>query len=86
MSANPPLPPETYGETPVSLDYRPSDATLVGTNAAGNAPGYDLGENAECQLGRGLNVPAGTSNYGFVDTTYLPTKAQILAQTTTGQY
>lgn len=84
MAAIPPMPPETYGETPVALDYRPADTTLVGTNAAGTAPGYDLGYQAECQLGNGLNAPAGTSAFGFSDTTYLPTRAQILNQTTTG--
>lgn len=86
MPANPPLPPETYGATPTALDYRPADSTLVGTNPAGSAPGYDLGEQAQCQLGSGSNFPAGTSKTGFVDTTYLPTKAQIQTQTTTGMY
>jgi hypothetical protein len=86
MSASPPLPPETYGEAGTALNYRPADTTLVGTNAAGSAPGYDLGYNAECQLGNGVNVPAGTTNFGFTDTTYLPTTAQILKQTTTGMY
>ena len=84
MTATPPMPPQAYGEPVTALDYRPADTTLVGTNAAGTAPGYDLGENSQCQLGRGANVPAGTSNFGFVDTTYLPNKAQILAATTTG--
>lgn len=86
MTAIPPLPPQTYGETPVSLSYAPADTTLVGTNAAGSAPGYDLGCNAECQLGNGTNAPAGTSSFGFSDTTYQPTKAQILHMTTTGMY
>lgn len=84
MPASPPLPPQTYGETPAALDYRPADTTLVGTNAGGTAPGYDLGYQSECQLGNGSNVPAGTSNFGFVDTTFMPTQAQILAATTKG--
>jgi hypothetical protein len=86
MSANPPLPPQTYGEAATSLSYAPADTTLVGTNAAGTAPGYDLGYNSECQLGNGTNAPAGTSNFGFSDTTYLPTRAQLITQTTTGMY
>jgi hypothetical protein len=86
MTANPPLPPQVYGETPTSLSYAPADATLVGTNAAGTVPGYDLGYNAECQLGNGSNMPAGTTNTGFTDTSYQPTTAQILKQTTTGMY
>ncbi len=41
--------------------------------------GYDLtGSQAECQLGRGANVPAGT-DFGFVDTTYTLTAAQVAA-------
>lgn len=60
------------------LDYRPADTTLATNNT-------DLGEQAECILGCGSNVPAGTTRTGFVDTTYLPTRAQILQQTTTGQ-
>lgn len=73
-----PLPPQAYGEPPTALDYRPVDTTLVTNNA-------DLGEQAECVLGCGSNAPAGTTRNGFVDTTYLPTTAQILRQTTTGQ-
>jgi hypothetical protein len=72
------LPTGTYGEAPTALDYRPADATLV-TNSS------DLGAGSECQLGNGRNAPAGTTNYGFTDTTYTPTTAQVLRQTTTGQ-
>lgn len=86
MPANPPMPPQTYGETPTALDYRPADTTLVGTNSAGTAPGYDLGAQAECVLGNGTNAPAGTTNFGFSDTTYLPTKVQLQSQTTTGMF
>ena len=42
--------------------------------------GFDLtGSQAECQLGRGLNVPSGSSDVGWVDTTYTLTAAQIQA-------
>jgi hypothetical protein len=41
--------------------------------------GFDLtGSQAECQLGRGATVPAGT-DFGFVDTTYTLTAAQVQA-------
>jgi hypothetical protein len=40
--------------------------------------GFDLSAQAECQLGKGSNVPSGTTDFGFVDTTYLPTQAQQL--------
>jgi hypothetical protein len=68
---------ETYGEAPASLSYIPADSTLV-------APGTDLTAQLECVAGTGFNVPSGTTRYGFVDTTYLPTQAQILAETTQG--
>lgn len=64
---------EFYVQAPTALDYRPADHTLVLNQ------GYDLGEQAQCVLGRGSNVPAGSTNFGFVDTTYSLTKAQILA-------
>lgn len=72
------LPPQAYGVPGTILDYRPADTTLA-TNAT------DLASQAECQLGNGMNVPPGVTNYGFTDTTYLPNTAQILRATTTGQ-
>jgi hypothetical protein len=75
------LPPQAYGglAATAALDYRPVDTTLTANN-------HDLlGSLAECQLGTGRNAPAGTTLFGFTDTTYLPTTAQILQQTTTGQ-
>jgi len=42
--------------------------------------GFDAtGTQAECQLGRGGNLPAGSSEQGFVDTTYTLTAAQVQA-------
>jgi hypothetical protein len=65
---------EAYSQPPVALDYRPADHTLLLSQS------YDLlSELAQCQLGRGANVPAGSTDFGFVDTTYSVTKAQILA-------
>jgi hypothetical protein len=74
------LPPAVFGgiAANAALDYRPADTTLATNNT-------DLGAQAECVLGNGANAPAGTTNFGFTDTTYLPTRAQILLQTTTGQ-
>ena len=47
--------------------------------------GFDLTDGlAECQLGRGANVPSGSSDQGFVDTTYTLTAAQIAAGTQMG--
>ena len=75
------LPPATFGgvATNTSLDYRPADTTLVASTA-------DLGAGAECVLGNGRNAITGTTNFGFSDTSYLPTRAQLQTQTTTGQY
>lgn len=73
-----PTEPEVYGEAGTALDYRPADTTLADT-------GFDTAAQSECQLGNGRNVPTGTTNFGFTDTTYVPTQAQILAQTKTGQ-
>jgi hypothetical protein len=73
-----PVEPEVYGEAGTVLDYRPAETALADT-------GFDLGAQSECVLGTGRNAPAGTTNYGFTDTTYMPTQAQILKQTTTGQ-
>lgn len=71
--------PQVYGGTPTALDYRPADTTLV-------QAGHDLGEQSECITGNGSTVASGTTDTGFVDTTYCLTTAQILTQTTTGQY
>lgn len=60
----------------VKLDYRPAMTSLV-------VAGHDLSDQAECQVATGSNVPAGTTNFGFVDTTYSLTKAQILATNST---
>lgn len=49
----------------------PLSVTLAGFDATG--------AQAECQLGRGANVPSGTSDVGFVDTTYTLTTAQAQA-------
>lgn len=61
-------------EQATKLDYRPT-----GGNASLVAAGHDLGEQSECQLGTGTNAATNTTNFGFVDTTYTLSKAQILA-------
>ena len=64
--------------------------TSTPANLATTLAGFDLSAQAECQVGRGSLVPAGTSDFGFVDTTYLPTQAQMLTapfgQPGSGQY
>ena len=75
------LPPAVFGgiAAEASLSYIPADQTLVTSN-------YDLGAQSECVLGNGRNAPAGTTNFGFSDCSYLPNNAQLLKQTTTSQY
>lgn len=74
---------------PTALDYRgntsSSDLTNNGTVVtigplSVTQAGHDLASSqAECQLGRGANIPAGSSAFGFVDTTYTLTAAQVQA-------
>lgn len=76
-------------EAPTALNYE-GNAAAVGLAANGNTvtigpltvtlAGYDLtGSQAQCQLGRGANVPSGTTDSGFTDTTYALTAAQVQA-------
>lgn len=73
-----PYPPLTANGTVVNITSFPA-------NLATTLAGFDLSAGAECQVGRGALVPAGTSDFGFVDTTYLPTQAQILNGPGAGQ-
>lgn len=68
-----------YPEPVTSLDYIAADSSLAAT-------GHTIADQAECQLGNGTNVPPGTSDFGFVDTTYDLTTAQILAGVATQAY
>ena len=78
------------GETPTTLSYQGDDTSLTAdgstltitstpTAITMTVAGVDLGAQAECQLGTGSQIPSGSTNYGFSDTTYSPTQAQILA-------
>jgi len=81
-------------EAATSLSYEgnaaASDLTANGNTVAigplsVTLAGFDLtGAQAECQLGRGLSVPSGSSDVGWVDTTYTLTAAQIQAGTQMG--
>lgn len=54
----------------------------LGSGQAVTMAGFDAtGDQSECQLGTGTgaNIPAGTTNFGFVDTTYTLTPAQVAA-------
>ena len=77
-------------ESPTSLSYAgnaaASDLTANGSEVTigpltVTLEGYDLtGSQAECQLGRGEgSTPSGSSDFGFADTTYTLTPAQIAA-------
>jgi hypothetical protein len=68
-----------YPFNPLTANGLSVNITSTPANLATTLAGFDLSEGAECQVGRGSLVPAGTSNFGFVDTTYTPTQAQILA-------
>lgn len=72
---------------PTALNYQPADTSLVANGSTVTIgpltvtlAGYDLANTTgECQLGNGRNEPTGSSQAGFVDTTYTLTPAQLLA-------
>jgi len=74
-------------EAVTALSYQPADTTLVANGSTVTIgpltvtlAGYDLANTqGECQLGNGGNEPTGSSQAGFVDTTYTLTTAQLLA-------
>jgi hypothetical protein len=79
-------------ENPTTLSYagsaENSDLTANGSTVTigpltVTLAGYDLtGSQAECTLGRGGgsgSTPAGSTDYGFTDTTYALTSAQVKA-------
>lgn len=56
------------------------NTVTLGSGQTVTLAGFDAtGAQAECQLGRGGNIPSGTSEQGFVDTTYTLTAAQVAA-------
>ena len=56
------------------------NTVTLGSGQTVTINGYSAtGSQAECQLGNGTNVPSGTSDFGFVDTTYTLTAAQVAA-------
>jgi hypothetical protein len=73
----------TANGTTLTITTTPSAITNV-------IAGVDLAAQAECQVFRGTQVASGSTDYGPVDTTYLPTQAQILTapngQPGSGQY
>lgn len=78
-------------ESPTELSYAgnasSADLTVNGTSVtltSGQSvtmAGFDLtGNQAECTLGRGHGqTPSGSTDYGFTDSTYTLTAAQIQA-------
>jgi hypothetical protein len=79
-----------YPYNPLTADGTSVNITSTPANLATTLQGFDLSEGSECQVGRGSLVPSGTSNFGFVDTTYSVTQAQMLTapfgQPGSGQY
>jgi hypothetical protein len=79
-----------YPYNPLTVNGQNLTVTSTPSNITVVAAGYDLSEQAECVVGRGSLVPSGTSNFGFVDTTYAVTQAQMLTapfgQPGSGQY
>ena len=83
-------------ESPTELSYagNASSANLTvngGTVVLGSGQtvtmaGFDLtGGQAECILGRGVSgTPSGSTGFGFTDTTYALTAAQIAAGSAMG--
>ena len=82
-------------ESPTSLSYAggPENTDLaangvavtLGSGQVVTLAGYDLAEASECQLGTGqANAPAGSTDFGFADTTYAVSTAQVLTETTLG--
>lgn len=67
-----------YPYNPLTADGNSVNITSTPANLAVTIQGVDLSAQAECQVFRGTNVPSGTSDFGPVDTTYLPTQAQQL--------
>ena len=56
------------------------NAVTLGSGQSVTLAGFDVTDGyAECQLGRGGNIPSGSSDVGFVDTTYTLTAAQVQA-------
>jgi len=75
-------------ESPTALNYQPADTTLVANGTTVTIgplsvvlDGFDLAAGAECQVGTGVNVNSPSTNFGFVDTTYTLTAAQLAAAT-----
>jgi hypothetical protein len=75
-------------EAPTSLSYAGNDSTLTADGATVTlgpltvtVGGVDLGSaQAECQLPRDTtNTPAGSTEFGFSDTTYTLTGPQLAA-------
>jgi hypothetical protein len=78
----------SYAGNPSSSDLTANGSTVVIGPLTVAIAGFDLtGSQAECALGRGGgtadvpagNTPSGSTNFGFTDTTYALTAAQVQA-------
>lgn len=71
----------SYAGNSSSADLTANTSTVVIGPLTVTQAGYDLtGNQAECVLGRGFSgTPAGSTNFGFTDTTYTLTATQVQA-------
>jgi hypothetical protein len=76
----------SYAGNASSSDLTANGSTVTVGPLTVTVAGYDLtGSQAECTLGRGVSgTPGGSTDYGFTDTTYALTAAQVQAGSLAG--
>lgn len=76
----------SYAGNPSSSDLTANGSTVTVGPLTVTVAGFDLtGGQAECTLGRGVSgTPAGSTAFGFTDTTYSLTATQIQSGTIMG--
>lgn len=83
----------SYAGNAAASDLTANGSTVTIGPLTVTLTGFDLtGSQAECTLGRGGgasdvpagNTPSGSSDFGFTDTTYVLTAAQVQAGSLTG--
>lgn len=75
----------SYGGNASSADLTVNGSTAAVGPLTVSMAGFDLAAQAECTLGRGVSgTPPGSTDFGFTDTTYSLTSAQVQAGSLTG--